>query len=114
MRRESPSGTSQMSVTRDQFNFYGGALAIVLAVISIGLAACKGSMSKKTADTVGKIVVALWAIFPPAFFWIDWVYFCDLSTSDARDIAKHTHDLARNIWLGVLGVTTLAFFKISP
>jgi hypothetical protein len=74
----------------------------------------QGQHVEKTADTVGKIVVALWAIFPPAFFWIDWVYFCDLSTSDVRDIAKHTHDLARNIWLGVLGVTTLTFFKISP
>jgi hypothetical protein len=37
-----------------------------------------------------------------------------MTTADARDIAKHTHDLARNIWLGVLGVMTLAFFKISP
>ena len=103
-----------MTVTREQFNFYGGALAVVLALVSIVLAACKGRMSKKTADTVGKVVVAVWAILPPGFFWIDWVYFCDLTTADARDIAKHTHDLARNIWLGVLGVMTLAFFKISP
>jgi uncharacterized membrane protein YhaH (DUF805 family) len=106
-----PAG--KIAMTRDQFNWWGGALAIVLAVVSMLLVLFKNRMSKETADIVGKIVVAVWAILPPAFFWIDWVYFCGGLSATDKEIAKHTHDLARNIWLGLLGVITLGFFKIA-
>jgi hypothetical protein len=98
-------------MTRDQYNWWGGFVAIVVAAISLLCAAFTGHMSKTTAETIGKVVVVIWAIGPPAFFWGDWVYFCGGLDDAAKEIAKHTHDLARNIWLGLLGVLTLAFFK---
>ena len=101
-------------MTRDQFNVVGGTIAAIAAAASLVLAASKGSMPKDTADHIGKIAVAVWAILPPAFFWIDWVFFCGGLTPAERDIAKHTHDLARNIWLGLLAVLTLGFFKLVP
>jgi len=30
-----------------------------------------------------------------------------------QDIAKHSHDLARNIWMELPGVLTFGFFKLS-
>ncbi len=99
-------------MSRDRFNFWGGIAAIGLGVISVGLLLSKNGMTKETADIVGKVVVAVWAVAPPAFFWIDWVYFCNRLPPDEQEVAKHTHDLARNIWLGLLGVMTLGFFKI--
>ena len=100
-------------MTRDQYNWWGGAVAIVGAAVSLGLAAWTGHMSKATADTVGKVVVVIWAIGPPAFFWFDWVHYCRDFDDAARKITEHTHDLARNIWLGLFAVLTVAFFKVS-
>jgi hypothetical protein len=33
--------------------------------------------------------------------------------SKERNVAKHTHDLSRNIWLGLLAVLAFAFFKMK-
>jgi hypothetical protein len=100
-------------MSRDRINWGAGLAAVVFAVISLLLLLFKGHMSKDTADTVGKFLVAVWAILPPAFFWYDWVYLCDGLSPPALDFAKHTHDLARNIWIGLLGVVAFGFFKLN-
>ena len=104
-------------MTRAQYNWGGAIAAIVFALISL-LAALnpKSNLwSLATHEGWGKIIIFIWAVFPPAFFWLDWVHFCqnpaEPMTDAQREIAKHTHDLARNIWLGLLGVVAFAFFK---
>jgi hypothetical protein len=101
-------------MTRDQYNFWGGFAAVLFALISLLALVCKNHLPWGwSANVVGGILVAAWAILPPGFFWIDWVHFCEGMEKDNREIAKHTHDLARNIWLGLLGVLTFGFFKLT-
>jgi len=99
-------------MTREQYNWWGGAAAIVFALISVLAAINPHSKLGSVADheTWGKIIVFVWAVFPPAFFWADWVYFC---ADNEREVAKHTHDLARNIWLGLLAILAFSFFKVK-
>jgi hypothetical protein len=88
--------------------------SVFLAGLSVWAALDESSqLGAPDHKTLGKFIVAFWAIVPPVFFWWDWVHFCRDMKPDApeRDVAKHTHDLARNIWLGVVAVLTFAFFK---
>jgi hypothetical protein len=101
-------------MTRDRYNLVGGVSAVIFAVISLLALVCKSRLPAGwDVNIVGGVLIAVWAILPPAFFWLDWVYFCRNMTTAERDIASHTHDLARNIWVGLLGVLTFGFFKLS-
>ncbi len=57
-----------------------------------------------------KLLVALWAFGPPVFFWVDWVFFCDGLSAQKLDVAKHTHDLSRNIWLMLVAILAYVVF----
>jgi hypothetical protein len=57
-----------------------------------------------------KFLVAFWIVGPPVYIWAEWVLFAGNMTKDDRETAKHTHDLARNIWLAVAAVILYAFF----
>jgi hypothetical protein len=73
---------------------------------------------------VAMVVIGSWALLPPIFFWADWVFYfehgdTDQAITDAlhaalRDIAKHSHDLARNIWLGLLAILYVLFALKLP
>jgi hypothetical protein len=104
-------------MTRDEYNRYGAIASIIFAVISI-LAAINPHSKVGTLldhEGWGKVIVFVWAVFPPVFFWWDWVYFLkdDAADADSRKVAKHTHDLARNIWLGLLAILAFSFFKVK-
>jgi hypothetical protein len=97
---------------RGFFNGVGAVLSIALALVSLCAAYdTTSSYFGLTHENLGKLIVAFWAIVPPGFFWLDWVLFSGHMTDDERKIAKHTHDLARNIWVGLVAVLTFAFFK---
>lgn len=101
-------------MARNIYNWTGGILGVVFMALSLAALLCKDNLPFGwTAPMTGKVLVAAWAILPPAFFWLDWVGFCRNATAPERDAAKHTHDLSRNIWLGLLGVLTFGF-KLTP
>jgi uncharacterized BrkB/YihY/UPF0761 family membrane protein len=94
---------------RTAFNWIGGIVAIILAGASIYVALNKNfTCAQLSHDDLGKLIVGFWAVIPPIFFWIDWVVL--YSRIADRDAAKHTHDLSRNIWLGLVGILAYAFF----
>jgi hypothetical protein len=100
---------------RSFYNGLGAVVSVAFAVLSLLAVYFKDCLPwALSASTAGKIIVATWAIAPPVFFWIDWVIFCASMPMDSkeREVAKHTHDLSRNIWLGLLGVVTFGFFKL--
>jgi hypothetical protein len=100
---------------REKYNAWGAGLSVAFAIVSV-LAAINPHSKLGPLDHQdwGKLIVAVWAVAPPAFFWADWTYFCFLEDTPVadREAAKHTHDLARNIWLGLLGVISFAIFGI--
>jgi hypothetical protein len=90
-------------------------LSVVFALVSFGAGLCPSvKWGLSSHKQLGEILVAIWVVFPPIFFWYDWVWFPDYFTDkDARDIAKHTHDLSRNIWVAYAAI--LAYlFGIKP
>jgi hypothetical protein len=100
---------------RATFNKIWAGISIVFAALSIWAAACNDFpfLWKVDRDNLGKAIVGIWAVGPPVFFWVDWVRYCSYMgpESKERDVAKHTHDLSRNIWLGLFAVLTFAFFR---
>ena len=107
---------ARMARKRACYNCLGTGLSIVFAVVSVLAALNPHSKIGGMLDhkAWGAVIVAVWAILPPAFFWWDWVHYLqhEPADSEARKIAEHTHDLARNMWLGLLALVTLGFFKI--
>jgi hypothetical protein len=101
---------------RDKLNLVLGAAGVVFALVSLW-AGMNGS-SKWMFDShekLGSYLLAFATLVPPVYFWIDWVWLCSFMPvkDDRREVAKHTHDLSRNIWIGLLGVLAV-LFKLAP
>lgn len=107
---------------RAVYNWIGGVVGICFAIWSLRQALDQSStfgplsyesftLGPWTHDQLGMFLIGFWAVVPPLFFWLDWVLFCSrLAPSDpAREVAKHTHDLSRNIWLALVGVLAVLF-----
>jgi hypothetical protein len=58
---------------------------------------------------LGKLLIGIWGLLPPIFFWLDWVCFCRDLDKEQQEFAKHTHDLGRNVWLALLAVLAILF-----
>jgi hypothetical protein len=93
------------------FNVSLGLISTIAAVWTLMLVYQRVSLPNPSPVSVlEKAVTAFWALGPPVFFWLDWVMFAGRMEDDEREIAKHTHDLARNIWLGLLAILIYALF----
>jgi hypothetical protein len=70
----------------------------------------------KTHDELGKFLIGFWGLVPPLFFWVDWVWLCSyLAPNDPeREVAKHTHDLSRNIWIALVAILAILFAVRFP
>ena len=94
---------------RDKYNWGFGSLAVLFAAYSLCHAVdFAGHLPKATPGNFERLIVAVWALAPPIFLWIDWVCFRP-AEEIARKEAQHTHDLARNIWLGLVGILVGVF-----
>ncbi len=101
-------------MSRATFNWILGFVSAVFALFSLYVAIKVAFTSSYeifgfTAKQLGKTLVAVWALAPPVFFWVDWVVFCRGLTEAEKSKAKHTHDLSRNIWLALIGVLVVVF-----
>jgi hypothetical protein len=99
-------------------------VGIPSAVLSVmmGLAAQHHWLSLDS-PWIGTTVIGIWVLVPPIYLWFDWYLFFehadDASMTNAvkaarRDIAKHSHDLARNIWLGLILILFALFTGKFP
>jgi hypothetical protein len=96
-------------MTRNQFNQIFGGVSVLAAIASLVLAVCPLGLDPKHHKEIGYFVVATWVLLPPFFFWVDWVMFREGLSDKEKEAAKHTHDLSRNIWLGLVTVLAVAF-----
>jgi hypothetical protein len=84
-------------------SIYGGVISLL-----IGLVAYFDNFS--ISKTAGAVLIGIWTLAPPIFFWVDWVnYSGELDTDAKRDFAKHTHDLGRNIWIAFAAILVFLF-----
>jgi hypothetical protein len=95
-------------MTRDEKNQCLTVLSILLALLSLG-GGLYFLISGHSGEELGKYVVGFWILVPPIYLWWDWVVLCDGMEERDREIAKHTHDLARNIWLGFVAVLAVLY-----
>jgi hypothetical protein len=99
---------------RAWYNGLGALASIVIAAWSLWVAIKPTyALPSLTHVDLGKLIIGFWVIVPPVFFWIDWVAFLPENDRD-RDVAKHTHDLARNIWLALVGILAVLFSVKFP
>jgi hypothetical protein len=106
-----------MRFFRKLVNLIAGVLSIGLAYWSLRRALDPSStFGAWTHDGLGKFLIGFWALVPPLFFWVDWVWLCTyLPAGDPeREVAKHTHDLSRNIWLALVGILAVLFALRIP
>lgn len=88
----------------------GAAAAAVFGIWSL----CKALDQTSTFMSLdhralGRLLIGIWGLVPPIFFWVDWVYLCRHLTKEQSEIAMHTHDLGRNVWLALVAVLAVLF-----
>lgn len=101
---------------RNRLNIVLGAVGVIFGLLSLWAALTAGSTwIFASHEQLGSYLLAIGILLPPLYFWIDWVWFCSYmpANDENRDIAKHTHDLSRNIWLGLIAILTV-LFKVAP
>jgi hypothetical protein len=76
-------------------------VAAGFAVLSLGMAFGIRFLWPDLRESVGYVILGAWVIGPPVWFWTEWVF---LSDGQNPERLKHTHDLARNIWLALVVV----------
>jgi len=96
-------------MTKSNYNWMVGALAAILGPVSL-FVALKQSIAFDFCSRacLGRSMLAFWLLIPPVFFWLDWVVFSRNFTPARREVAQHTHDLRRNVWLApvvIFGLT---------
>jgi hypothetical protein len=98
-------------------NTIAGAVGFVLGVWSLKRAVEPTSIfGPWTHQQLGYALISFWALVPPLFFWVDWVWLCSYLPADdpEREVAKHTHDLNRNIWIALVAILTVLFAVKMP
>jgi hypothetical protein len=106
-----------MRIIRLFYNMVGVLISVVLGYWSLRKALNSSStFGPWTHEQLGQLLIGFWALVPPLFFWVDWVLLCSyLPPGDPlRDVAKHTHDLSRNIWLALVAVLAILFAVRFP
>jgi hypothetical protein len=108
-------GGRESSVERDRWTKLSTIYSAVLAIASLFVAVLYslGCIDVCYWKPIGGVIVGGWAIIPPVWLFYDWVFFRDKVSRLEWDAIKHTHDLVRNLWLGLLGVLT-ALFGFRP
>jgi hypothetical protein len=100
---------------RSLYNWIGGVLGGLFAIWSLSHALDPSStFGPWTHEEFGRLLIGFWAVVPPLFFWLDWVLFCPSLSAADREIAKHTHDLSRNIWVALIAVLAVLFAVKFP
>jgi hypothetical protein len=86
------------------------ALSIVVAAWSLWIAAHDSGHLPGLDRRLTKHVLLLgWALGPPSFLWFEWLCYAGSMSDREKDEVKHTHSLARNIWLALLAILAIAF-----
>lgn len=95
-------------MTRERYNHFFTHVGIWGGILSlaVALAAKAGFPVPRFA---GPLLIGAWGLGPPIFFWVDWVCFPKDYEKGDRDIAQHTHDLARNIWIAFVAILAYLF-----
>jgi hypothetical protein len=89
-----------------------GTIAAVLAIFSVIVAASSTLWPKeweKGKKIAGRVIVGLWVLGPPIWFWVDWYYLTAGMGKERLEYISHLHDVGRNIWLALVVVLAALF-----
>jgi hypothetical protein len=76
------------------------AVALTLS-LAVGLVTLRWQGSE-WREMLGRVVVSLWTLIPPIYFWSDWYFLRSQLNQQEKEEVKHAHDLSRNIWLALV------------
>ena len=97
--------------TQRKWSAWAFSISVILALISIWWAichrlhACKCIWGNNLAgdEWPSKILILFWVALPPLWFFFEWIILCPKLPKDERERIAHPHDLARNVWLALVG-----------
>jgi hypothetical protein len=84
-------------------------ISIILVVVSAVFALNSLGWQGVTGLAWNKIIVGLWVIIPPIWFWLEWTFFSFGLSRDELEDLKHSQELSRNIWVAVVVLLTAIF-----
>ena len=64
------------------------------------------------SEAVKFCIVGAWVFLPPIWFRAEWCWVSTAIDTKERERVKHMHDLARNLWLGLV-VILVALLRID-
>jgi len=82
--------------------YIAGPLALATIVATLWLRSQPDAKKHK----FGYILIVFWVLAPPVWFWVEWVFLNDPQDEPKTGLLKHTHELARNIWVALVIVLT--------
>jgi hypothetical protein len=85
-----------------------GFIAAILMIASAILAAYCPDMGVQR-QRLGYLVVGIWVIVPPIWFWIEWTFLSFGMGRDQIEDLKHSQDVSRNIWVAAVVVLAALF-----
>lgn len=89
-------------------------LAAILFVITTGFMITTPESAGDARNAARKHLI-LWAIVPPAWFWIEHHLIWQTAPKDLRgdfDQFKHSQELSRNIWLAFVATLGGLYFRL--
>ena len=87
----------------------GGSLAFVSLVIGVALR----YLSPACVKPIGYVLVALWALGPPIWFWLEWSFLTNNFDETEISNLKHSHSLSATVWVAIAAVLAV-LFEIPP
>jgi hypothetical protein len=97
-------------MNRATFNWIGGIASTILGFWSLLQALDpQSTFASYNHKALDHFLIGFWVLITPIFFWVDWVFFCRGLGKDELEVAKHTHDLSRNIWLALVAILAVLF-----
>lgn len=86
----------------------GSALALFTVIAAV---------VSETANTLIKVLIVIWVIFPPTWYWCEYIYLFDKSKKEDGlfpnrfERLKYRQVLGRNIWAAIIALLFFRFFK---
>ena|SRR5215467_11487147 len=89
-------------------------IAAAIAGVCLALALITyDTIASLKRENIGRVILYIWVLGPPLFFWHDWNRFYSCDTIPCREWREHAHDLGRNLWVAF--TLLLAFlFGFNP
>ncbi len=91
----------------------GGLAALSAALYVVTVVALIGLPPGKDKPDWARLLLVLWAVVPPTWFWVEFHYIwrpANAPPSSGLDDFKYSQEVSRNIWLAFVALIAALYF----